>query len=126
MNRCEHCPIANGKPCLAVATNAARLCELALNDSGYRELLVTQSAQIDPGEPTLPPLWKQAANFVVAAVQHVADGMPTVSDEERDRRLDVCRSCSRFIADQGRCSVCGCYMATKASWDQVQCPEGRW
>jgi hypothetical protein len=95
--------------------------KVAEGDADYADLAHQLATR-----PELPPLWKQATNFITSAVEHVAAGMPTVSDEERNRRLDVCRSCPRFIADQERCSVCGCYMATKASWDQVQCPEGRW
>lgn len=64
----------------------------------------------------------RAANFIRAATRHVMHGLPVVSDEERERRLTICRACEWFIAETERCRKCGCRMRTKASWQQEHCP----
>lgn len=80
--------------------------------------------------PEYPPLAKQAANAVAAAgrvVAAVARGAPVrVAPEEAARRLEICRSCDRYDAAQGRCRACGCLCAPKASLTTEVCPLSKW
>lgn len=76
--------------------------------------------------PALPPLWKQAANFVASAIKHVAAGMPEASPAAAAARLEVCQACPQYLADSGRCAACGCYLAAKTTWQLQSCPEGKW
>ena len=41
-------------------------------------------------------------------------------------RLDICRSCNKYIKVTGNCSVCLCFMRVKASIGQMSCPEKQW
>jgi hypothetical protein len=77
-------------------------------------------------QPTLPPLWQQAVNFVQDTVKHVAAGMPTVEIAEFERRLTICAACPRYLAESDRCSVCGCHLRLKATRELSVCPENRW
>jgi hypothetical protein len=79
---------------------------------------------------TLPPFKQMVQNVgqsVVRNVQSVVDGNAlNVSDNEKDRRLSICRSCEFFIKEQERCSKCGCYMAIKTYLKAESCPVGKW
>ena len=75
-----------------------------------------------PGQQARPPgAIQKARSFVQAATQHVLHGLPTVSDEERDRRLAICNGCE-FYTQKGTCQKCGCAMKRKASWALSKCP----
>ena len=41
-------------------------------------------------------------------------------------RLDICRSCNKYIKVTGNCSVCLCFMRVKASIGQMSCPLELW
>lgn len=48
----------------------------------------------------------------------------TVSQEERDRRMDVCKGCE-FLKGS-RCAKCGCNMNFKTRLVSGNCPIGKW
>jgi hypothetical protein len=52
----------------------------------------------------------------------------TVSTEEKDRRLNICKACPMMVELAGtlRCNSCGCYMNLKTALTKARCPEGRW
>jgi hypothetical protein len=106
-----------------------RKCWLYHNDEGYRRLFdglpAEQSGPPAPApQPTMPSLMRQAANLGGAIVRHVAAGCPTVSEEEKGRRMALCLACEFW--SQGRCMKCGCYMAAKTAWAREKCPIGKW
>tara|TARA_R110000824_G_scaffold5954_1_gene27317 strand:+ start:1902 stop:2300 length:399 start_codon:yes stop_codon:yes gene_type:complete len=41
-------------------------------------------------------------------------------------RLDICRSCDKYIKTTGNCSVCLCFMRVKASIGLMSCPLEKW
>ena len=49
-----------------------------------------------------------------------------VSEEEYQRRLDLCRQCEQLA--NGMCAVCGCYVELRALKPASYCPgeEKRW
>ncbi|MGZ5996121.1 MAG: DUF6171 family protein [Isosphaeraceae bacterium] len=69
-----------------------------------------------------PSLLAQAGNLARAAAAFVADGLAVVGDEEQARRLELCRTCPQFDADQGRCRLCGCFMSLRARIQSSSCP----
>lgn len=74
-----------------------------------------------------PSLIKQAQTFTTAVVRHVAGGMPQASDDERERRMEICRGCPAFTGGEDpRCSECGCYLKIKTSWALESCPQNKW
>jgi hypothetical protein len=81
-------------------------------------------------QPDLPPLTSQAASLLSAAkseAEAIARGEKSVSYEEKQRRLDICKSCPELTVDD-RCSLCGCYMKTKTGLRTAKCAaaEPKW
>ena len=60
----------------------------------------------------------------LGGVFRVTDGLQKADGPELQRRLEVCSLCDQRNDD--RCSVCGCYLAEKASWRSSECPLGKW
>ena len=47
-----------------------------------------------------------------------------VSDEEYERRLDICGGCDKLNA--GTCMSCGCYVEIRAAAKISKCPTKKW
>lgn len=75
-----------------------------------------------------PNLFIKAANFAKAAVKHVSQGMPKVSEDVLKQRLDVCDACPEVNKDKPNwtCTKCGCNLKIKASWASQDCPLKKW
>ena len=121
---CEGCPrVARGlpPPCLAQVTGHARLCELA---AGGHEGYIARLGGDVPA--AFPPLGVQAAHAVADAFAFVRSGAAMVSDEEKARRLAICRECPNLVDD--RCLMCGCSMPyrTRAAAFHCPLPEPKW
>ena len=79
----------------------------------------------DPRDkPALPGRITMAANLTRAVAAHVADGLKKVETKDLQQRLEVCSVCE--LRKDDRCTVCGCYLAEKASWRSSECPLGKW
>jgi hypothetical protein len=79
----------------------------------------------DPQDkPALPGRITMAANLTRAVAAHVADGLKKVDTADLQQRLEVCSVCE--LRKDDRCTVCGCYLAEKASWRSSECPLGKW
>lgn len=65
-----------------------------------------------------------AKGLVRSAATLVTQGR--ASQAERDSRLEVCNGCSSYIANQKRCSECGCFMEAKTWIKGATCPLGYW
>jgi hypothetical protein len=78
----------------------------------------------------LPGLLQRITNFTQAAVQHVAAGMPTCTEDEIAARHDVCLKCEHLT--DGGCALCGCPVSraagyfSKLAWADQSCPAGKW
>lgn len=108
--------------------DSCTLCWLWRHDAKHN-LWWNGDGKVTPGkwksrQPTQPSILQKAANFAGAVVQHVAAGLPTVSDAEHRRRLDICQTCPNF--NGSNCSLCGCNMERKAWWAEQRCPIGKW
>ena len=88
----------------------------------------------------LPPLWKQARNFIEAKIVQAMGFVRECDKEQVKERLSSCANCEKLVrinklplgADVSigdRCGSCGCPVLDKAvmvghrSWS---CPDGRW
>lgn len=127
---CEGCPrVARGLPlpCKAQLRKAARYCELvAMGRQDYVELLC-EHFEPAPAPLPMPSLLKRAANLAGAVVQHLAAGMPEVTEAGFNARMAVCRGCEMLrpgdvCGHQG----CGCFLQIKAHWADQACPLGKW
>jgi hypothetical protein len=155
---CEHCPVrGKGLTCPRHASNHTRFCELTdpaiparrrrgvvrdLIALAARPVVAHVTAPSDHAEWTpaeadhpavlemraAPSLGERAGYLAEAVVAAVASGGETVPQEERARRLAICKSCEHFDADARRCRVCTCYMPWKVRLASLHCPlpEPRW
>lgn len=48
-----------------------------------------------------------------------------VSEEIRQQRLDICRTCDQLQRAEF-CKMCGCYMPAKTWIPMTKCPLGKW
>ena len=77
--------------------------------------------------PSTGQILKNVGGSIVRNVQSIASGNPlNVSDEEKNKRLNICRGCEFFDKVAERCSKCGCYMALKTYLKAEKCPVGKW
>jgi hypothetical protein len=49
-----------------------------------------------------------------------------VSDDVKEERLKICRTCDYFAARQRRCKHCGCWLEHKAKFIASTCPIDKW
>jgi hypothetical protein len=84
-----------------------------------------------------PNIFKRIANFTYAFSEHLYKGMPTVSQEQLDERLKICKECPLFKQQGlvgGICTHenCGCNIQdeivflNKIAWADQRCPIGKW
>jgi len=69
-------------------------------------------------------------NFVGAAIDHLAAGMPMCDEKEIARRHDICLSCEHL--KNNACELCGCPIlrqmgyVSKLAWADQRCPASKW
>jgi hypothetical protein len=139
--RCNACPVAPDRPCVAERLGWAWPCEFAGLSDVHRLHVVNRSAideanpmpepEIDPAPIIVHPfpgLATMAVNFGKAVVTHVASGLATVPDDVFDDRMTICRACEYHDPDSERCRACGCPVASKARMASQRCPlpEPKW
>ena len=75
-----------------------------------------------------PSVTEQAKNLSLSLynvlINAVKTGEISGSEEEVQKRLDICKSCP--FLKENRCSECGCYVALKAGLKAEKCPKGKW
>ena len=49
-----------------------------------------------------------------------------LSEEESEKRLNICKACSNFIKLTQMCNKCMCIMPMKVKLAPVSCPEDKW
>jgi hypothetical protein len=48
------------------------------------------------------------------------------SEEVKNERMEICRSCPFFIKITTQCSKCGCVMEAKTRLAEASCPVDKW
>jgi hypothetical protein len=85
---------------------------------------MTVIGRLKKDKPKLPSKIQMAKNLAVAVKDHIKEGAENVSAEILQSRLSLCSICE-FRNDE-QCSLCGCFVASKAKWAEQQCPIGKW
>jgi hypothetical protein len=67
-----------------------------------------------------------AQNFGNSVINHIADGLKQVPEEEYNKRIDICKTCDKYDAEANKCTHCGCFLKVKASWNSEKCPLSKW
>jgi hypothetical protein len=119
---CPHCP------CADVCTASPAYCGWAAKDPPdpvkIRHICDASRARREeqPRGTTYPSLLTMAGNALGAAARFLGAGCKIEPAEEQARRLEICRSCEKFIAADQRCSLCGCWSKFKAKLASEHCP----
>lgn len=80
-----------------------------------------------PEYPTFFDQIKNLSNLAAKIPRDLYQGKKVmVSDEEYDRRLDVCYLCEHYEENDKRCKLCGCYVVAKAKFEVSSCPALKW
>ncbi len=111
-------------PCPDRCTGQSVFCEWAAKDPPNPMELRHICERIATSD--YPTLINQVRSVVSAAVGFVASGFAVASDDEKARRLEICKGCERYDDAAGRCKACGCFSAIKARIESQSCPEGKW
>lgn len=127
--RCGHCPIPPGLACRGQV--APRLCQLTDPghpdfDTRYGSALAAEAEAAASRPAEYPPVATQAANLAGSLWAWAVSGFSMASDEERARRLAICRACPQYDAEAVRCHLCGCYLGAKTSLKIEHCPINKW
>jgi hypothetical protein len=94
------------------------------NQSKIREL--TSSNKNLP-MPSTRQMIRNVGGSIVRNVQSVAHGNAlNISEADKEKRLNICKSCEFYDAGQERCSKCGCYLKVKTYLKAERCPVGKW
>lgn len=111
----------------------ARLATGTINDPVLflrHKLTRPKSVEEKKTEPELPSTKKMAKNLVKSVVKNTANVIKgeglKLSEEEAQRRLEICKRCEFFRHTDQRCGKCGCYMATKTYLKAEKCPTHKW
>jgi hypothetical protein len=79
---------------------------------------------------SLPSKTQMAKNVAQAGKQALMSGFKEVSDEEQQRRHNICKSgCPEYIAEgkyKDRCAKCGCWTTFKSTLKAWHCPIDKW
>lgn len=113
--KCDHCP-RDGK---CNGEENKRLCDLVNekhpdHNPSYLKMLKPPGA-ID-----------KVNSFVSAGINYVAAGMPDVSDEVFEKRMEICRACDSYDKEDNKCNLCGCNLAFKCRMATTGCPISKW
>lgn len=82
-------------------------------------------------EKTDLPSLKQMAFGLTEAIRDnitnaISNGVLLASEEEKEKRFDICVTCEFLMVKQSRCLKCGCYMNLKTRLKASKCPIGKW
>lgn len=77
--------------------------------------------------PTLGEMTKNIVTSAAEAIEHYRHTKIFIAQErERQRRLNVCKSCEFIVLDDMRCTKCGCFMMVKTGVAASKCPINKW
>lgn len=69
---------------------------------------------------------EQIKNFFKSLQLHTMNSFKNVSEETKNARLEICKSCEFFNESLYQCKQCGCFLNIKASWATEKCPLDKW
>lgn len=77
--------------------------------------------------PSLPEQGKNLASFTFELIKKALSGESlTVSNEVKEQRMDICKNCEHYDAEQIRCKECGCMLEYKTGFALDSCPLNKW
>ena len=72
-------------------------------------------------------LWKEKDMEDVAKPWDILNPkINKLSEEDSQKRLDICLQCDRLVKKINQCKECGCLMNLKTQLPHAYCPLGKW
>ena len=86
------------------------------------------SKQMQQEKQQPPNMIQKASNLAKASARHVGGGLKKVTEETKNKRLEICNSCPFKVGTEEKptCNKCGCFLKIKAGWASESCPIGKW
>ena len=77
--------------------------------------------------PSVPEMGANLAKFAFDLIKKSMKGDALmVSNEVAEERMEICKSCEYYDAEQLRCRHCGCFLEHKVKWALDSCPIEKW
>ena len=77
----------------------------------------------------LPPMADMVQNLILSAINvtraALKTGQVVAGQETIEKRIRTCKAC-RFIINQKRCKLCGCWITLKCGIESEKCPDHKW
>lgn len=77
-----------------------------------------------------PSIPEQANNLISLIQDAILDAVSGneifVTEEEKERRLSICKKCPEYHEEQMRCKNCGCFLENKVTFTASKCPLSHW
>lgn len=77
-----------------------------------------------------PDIISMAGNLVESSKKIIEtykeSGQILATEENANKRLEICSICSFYNKDSSRCLKCGCFMIAKTKLQAMVCPIGKW
>jgi len=103
-----------------------------MNKEELKKHIIKQASTRPPRQqeekmPSVIDMAKNLATTAVETIKTVAVGnSANLTQEEAQKRKNICNTCPSFNKSQERCTKCGCYMAIKTYLRAATCPLGKW
>lgn len=103
-----------------------------------KELIIKLINSFDPNTKTsvkyakiltyikIPSFRNRIASFFESSYNYISSGLNNVSEETKNSRLEICKSCEFFNPSLVQCQKCGCFLNIKTSWATEKCPLDKW
>lgn len=83
-----------------------------------------------PEEKNYPSLTEQGKNLASFSFEIVKKALRgealIVSPEIKEQRMEICKKCDQYDAEQVRCIHCGCMLEYKTGFALDSCPLEKW
>ena len=94
-------------------------------DIPFEEVPETEQKPVEPVFPSIPQQINNALGAIGrATLSFISPSNTFVSEEEQDKRKDICGKCEFLV--NNRCSKCGCYYSLKIKLATEKCPIELW
>lgn len=70
--------------------------------------------------------------FLKSLLFHIYSGFPKSTQEQIEKRYEICIACEKFNKEKSECGVCGCAISrnrvfmNKLAWADQSCPLQKW
>jgi hypothetical protein len=108
--------------CNCVQPGYCPLHDIVKNRQLWEHCQNKQEIIVNGKQLTPPGLIKSIFNYGIALVRHTLNGSPQTPEPIQIARLDICKACTNYISEDGKCSECGCYVEEKVKWADSECP----